>query len=445
MKKFFKFTLCLLICVVALGLVACGKNKKEDIDTSISPKGNGGMVVTAGDYIYYVNGYNSYETFDKSNLSGKFDVGGLYRVKMTNGQVSYDSNGSVQGAEKLSSNLVGFESTSLYVFGEYVYYVTPTTEVNKKGELQTSKLDFCRVSISGGKVQTIYQSSSDASDLDFEFYYADGSVYLLVNENGTLKRICCYGKFSVNEVDSEIKSLVLHRDEYDVFNSNTYSNIFYTKSEDSTIKIFNYNVAEDKIEYRVSTSYTECELMEVKFGHLYYKAKKADYPSYNYVYRMDATKNAITNLMEEKITNTEYDTFYFLDNETNGYIAQTSSKTYFIKYTAGGEGEATPIADTKLEIMAIKRGYIYFKSDNKIKRINYVNLPYDTTQEELVTIENLKTYGYDIDENNLYVYATSGSNTYLYSIKVDNVIEGDKFEAKLLGEYKSSDIPLTEE
>lgn len=437
MKRFFKVTLCLLVCIMAFGLVACGKSDKDKVDTSIASKGNGGMVVTAGDYIYFVNGYNSYETLDKKNLDQNFEVGGLYRAKLNNGLINYDENGLPTDVEQLSDSLVGFESASIYVFGNYVYYATPTTEVNKKGELQTSKLDFCRVKITGGKAQTIYQTDSNATNVDFEFYYADGNVYLMVNENGTLKRVCCYGKFKANEVDTEITSVALHRDENEVYSSTSYSNIFYTKTEDEKVKIFNYNVAEDKIEYRTTTEYTECELLDVQFGHLYYKAKKSGYPSYSLIYRMDATKNAITNNAEEAVTSTEYENFYFLGNETSGYIAQTSSKTYLVT----NNGEAYPVADSKLDIIAINDGYVYFKNENTIKRINYNNLPHTTTQETVIELENIKTYSYDIDSNNLYVYAISGSNTYLYSIKVGNLIEDEQFEAKLLGSYQSGDAP----
>lgn len=441
MKRFFKITLCFLICVMAFGLVACGKNTEDEIDTSIASRGNGGMVVTAGDYIYFVNGYNSYEVFGTNNLSQKFEVGGLYRVKLDNGFITYDDNGVPTGVEQISDNLVGFESTSIYVFGNYVYYSTPTTDVTRQGELQTSKLDFCRVKTTGGKPQTIYQTENDATNVDFEFYYADGRVYLMVNENGTLKRVSVSGKKADTcEVDSEIASLVLHRDENDVYSSASYSNIFYTKNEDGVIKIYNYNVANNKIEYKASTDYAECELLDVKFGHLYYKAKKST-DLFTLIYRIDATKNAITNKKVEPVTKTEYDNFYFLENETNGYIAQTSDTTWLLTY----DGTARVIDKSKLDIIAINAGYIYFKSDTTIKRINYNNLPNDTTQETVLSLENLKTYSYDIDSSNLYVYASSGSNVYVYSINVGNKIDGEEFEAKLLGNYKSGDAPTKEE
>lgn len=448
MKKFITFSLCLLLCVVTLGLAGCGKSKKETVDTTIATYGNGGTVAMRGDYVYFVNGYNSYTTLDKENLSTKFNVGGLYRAKLNeDGAFDYDENGSVVGAEKISSHLVGFESTSIYVFGNHVYYATPITEVDKDGNLQTSKLEFRRVAIDGGKTKQLYQSKSNADDIDYEFYYADGMVYLVVNENGTLYRIKCTGEVSKQKIDEGITSLVLPRDIDDVFESDGYKNIYYTKTnDDEKIEIYNYNVLASQPQYKKSVDYKTCELVDYKFGHLYYKASKAGEPSYTLYYRVDATKNAIMNMTstEEKITKTEYDAFYLLDNETSGYIAQSSSKTYYIDYMTN---EAYPIADSKIEIMTIRNNYIYFKSGNDIKRINYYDFKTngDKTQQSVLTVDGLQVYDYDIDDNNLYVYAKTGSNTYLYSIKVSNVLEGEDFERNLLGVYNEDDVPEIDE
>lgn len=448
MKKIITFTLCLLLCVVTLGLSGCGGSKKETVDTSVASNGNGGMVVSRGDYVYFVNGYLSYETYTKDNLSKKFNVGGLYRAKLNSyGEFNYDENGSVEDAERISGNLVGFENTSLYVFGNYIYYTTPVTEVNKKGELQTNKIQINRVKIDGGKAQCVYQSKVEASKFDFEFYYADGSVYLLINEDGTLKRIECFGKFSVDKIAEDVTSVALHRDTDNVFEGDAYKNIFYTKTnDDSEIEIYNYNILNNKNEYKKVTDYATCELIDYKFGHLYYKASRSAQPSYSYVYRMDATESAITSLAEEQITKTEYDKFYFLDNETSGYIAQTSDKTYYLTYNAGGECEATPIADKKLEIMEIRNNYIYYKDSNTIKRINCYEFKVsgDKTEETIIELENIQSYSYDIDADNIYVYATKGENTYLYSIEVGNMIDGEDVEAKLLGVYADSDIESEE-
>ena len=445
MKKFITFTLCLLLCVVTLGLSGCGNKGKDKIDTSIATNGNGGMVVSRGDYVYFVNGYTSYTTFTKNNLSSSFDIGGLYRAKLNdNGAFEYDENGSLVGAEKISNRLVGFETTSLYVFGNNIYYATPITEVDKQGSLQTSKIEFRRSAITGGKTEVIYQSKVDASNTKFEFYYAEGKVYLVVNENGTLKRINAFGKFAVTEIDTNITSVILPRDTDDVFTSDGYKNIFYTKNnDDGKIEIYNYNVLGSQAAYKQTTNYQTLQLQEYKFGHVYFKASENSYPGYTYFYRVDATENAIRSLAVEKLTSDkDYTALYLLDNETDGYIAQSSDKTYYLTYNAGSESTPLPIADSKLEIMTVKNGYIYFKSGSDIKRINIYNLKTvgDKTQETVLTVEGLLSYSYDIDDYNLYVYATKGSNSYLYSINVSNLVEGETFEQLLLGVYDEGDI-----
>ncbi|MBO5910076.1 MAG: hypothetical protein J6Q15_01060 [Clostridia bacterium] len=450
MKKIITFTLCLLLCVVTLGLSGCGKSKNETVDTSRASNGNGGMVVTQGDYVYFVNGYNPYSVLTKDNLTKKFDIGGLYRAKLnSNGELDYTEDGSLSSAERISSHLTGFESTSLYIFGNHIYYATPITDVDKKGNLQTSQLEFRRVSITGGDTQKLYQSKVDADSVKYEFYYADGKVYLMINEDGTLKRVTCTGKVSVNEVATNIASLALPRDSYDVFDSYSYKNIFYTKTnDDGKIEIYNYNIVSNREEYKKTTDYKTCELLDYKFGHVYYKASNNDYPNYTYFYRIDATKNAITSLAEEKLTsNKDYTDLYFLENETDGYIVQSSDKTYYLSYNSGNVSAPIVVADEKIEIMASRNSYMYYKIGNDIKRISYYDLKTQGSAEEetILTLENMKTYSYDIDDNNLYVYATSGSNTYLYSIKVSNIMEEDDYEAKLLGVYKEGDVPEKDE
>lgn len=441
MKKFLKFSLCLIMCLFTIVLTACGGTKKEVVNTDIATKGNGGTVVTRGDYIYFVNGYSSYEVFTKDNLSSKFEVGGLYRAKFNgDGKLNYTDNGSVEGAERISSNLVGFESTSLYVFGNYIYYATPNTEVDKNGSLQNNKLNFYRVDIAGGKTQKIYSSNVDYSEVNFEFYYTEGAVYLLINENNTLKRVECYGKFNKSTISSDITSLALHRDTDNVFTSDTYKNIFYTKTnDDGKIEIFNYNIATNRTEYKVTTNYKTCELVYYKFDHLYYKASKDDGVGLTCVYRMPATVNAITSLKEQQITFDEYDTFYFLDNESSGYIVQSDSKTYYLPY--GNTNNAKILLESKIDIMTIYDNHIYYKSSNDIKRVNmYEFITANNVEDKtLLTLEGIKTYQYDIDQNNLYVYADKGENTYLYSIYL-NDSDDVEFEAKLLGVYQDSDI-----
>ena len=449
MKKFITFTLCLLLCIVTLGLVGCGKKSNDTVDTSVATKGNSGSVVTRGDYVYFVNGYKSFEVFNKGNLSTNFTVGGLYRVKLNDNKELDYNNESLTSAEKLSGNLAGFENTSLYVFGNTIYYATPITEVDKEGRLQNTKIEFKRVSISGGKSEVVYKAGVESVNTKFEFYYANGGVYLLVNENGTLNRVECFGKFNVSQVATGVKSVVMPRDIDDVFASDNYKNIYYTKTnDDGKIEVYNYDVLSNRNQYKKTTNFKTMELVEFKFGHLYFKASGNDYPNYTYFYRVDATENAIKNMAAEKLTSDkDYTNIYLLENETDGFIAQSSSATYYLGYNTGAESAPVLIDSSKLEFIAMQDGYVYVKSSTDIKRISIHNLKTSgvATQESVITVEGLQAYTCDVDSNNLYVYATKGSNTYLYSIRLSGIVEGETFEQRLLGVYESADAPVVEE
>lgn len=451
MKKFITLTLCLLLCVATLGLSACGKKKTETVDTSIQSVGNGGTVVKRGEYVYFVNGYKSYSTIraGKDNKDNSYNVGGLYRAKLNdNNELDYSENGSVSNAERISSDLAGFESTSLYVFGNRVYYATPITEVDKKGNSKKDRIEFKKVSLDGGNAETIYQSHATATNVDYEFYYAEGVVYLMINENGTLKRINCLNGSS-NTVASGVTSVALPRDTDDVFESDSYKNIYYTVTNgDGKIEIHNYNVASNRTEYKKVTDYKTCEMIDYRFGHLYYKASDNEVPNYTYFYRVDATENAVTSLpgsAEQLTKDKDYTEIIFLENETDGHLFQGADKTYYLQYNSGSISDPLHF-DSKLDVIAVGGGYIYTKSEHDIKRINihYLKTAKNKTQEDVITIENLQAYEYDIDGDYLYVYATTGSNTYLYSVKLTNIMEGESFERKLLGSYIDSDVPKDE-
>jgi len=85
-----------------------------------------------------------------------------------------------------------------------------------------------------------------------------------------------------------------------VFTSDNYKNIFYTKQAGDKVEIYNYNVLGTQPQYRKTVDYKTCELVEYKFGHLYYKASKDGQPGFILYYRVDATKNAILQETENR-------------------------------------------------------------------------------------------------------------------------------------------------
>ena len=127
MKKISKIilSLCLAVCCLftAVGLTGCGKNKLSA--TSASTDGvssNGGSVVTAGGYMYFINGIVANN--GSTNTASGNTIGGLYRTKLNSeGKVDLNDDGTLKSSERLISSVVGFEDGQIFVFGIFWQYL----------------------------------------------------------------------------------------------------------------------------------------------------------------------------------------------------------------------------------------------------------------------------------------------------------------------------------
>lgn len=192
MKKFFSvLTVLLLTCFIFVGC------SRTPVPASSSPAvGNGGLAVQKGEYIYFVNGFVSKAENLNGNKDGKITKSGIYRVKAsdvsyytdesgnlvyTQGNLSVDENGVVKGAELIVSKVCGFEDSALYIYGEYIYYVTPNNRVDGSGKAYVNDLDFCRARLDGEKntvLGTVSLGDDEAyNNKEFGFYNLGGSVY----------------------------------------------------------------------------------------------------------------------------------------------------------------------------------------------------------------------------------------------------------------------------
>ena len=110
---------------MALGFTACSGNTLATGDKGTDMKG--GFVASTNDYVYFINGVESYTTTYKT---GKVTKGALMRVKK-------DKLAAEDAAYEtvVSKLIVSDDKTAgFYINGEYVYYAVPSTENNKKGE-----------------------------------------------------------------------------------------------------------------------------------------------------------------------------------------------------------------------------------------------------------------------------------------------------------------------
>ena len=192
MKKFTKIFICLLLCVFSFGLVACD-DRSEKEKNFVYPTsgdetiGNDGLAVQKGDYIYFVNGYQSVESITSKKAS--YTVGSLMLLKLgQNGEVVLDDDGLVEDDYyiTMSAALCGYEVTNLHIFGDYLYFVTPCLE-NESGDKVWAKerVEFKRIKLNKtGKVETVYSTGVKFDQLEYEFYEENGNLYILTWEKG---------------------------------------------------------------------------------------------------------------------------------------------------------------------------------------------------------------------------------------------------------------------
>lgn len=138
---------------------------------------NGSFVVKQGGYVYFVNAYVG---ADAENKFGKQEKSCLYRAEL-------DENGNIIEGSRVALVNKNIYSTStksgIYVRGNWIYFASPNTDKTKSGEVNTTYLDFFRVSLDGKKTELLYTIANRSAD----FFVTDNS--LLVLDGGALKKI----------------------------------------------------------------------------------------------------------------------------------------------------------------------------------------------------------------------------------------------------------------
>ncbi len=179
MRKKFKNALIVGVAgICASGLVfasACSdyyKSKALDGDYSYtSVVSNGGFAVEAGNYVYFINGV---EESDADNSYGDVQKGSILRISVDNLSAgNYSDVDTVVPLVIYSDNY----DAGLYIYGDYIYYSTPSTSRDSSGEVQSDLLEFKRTKLDGTETMKsyYYQGTPD----DYRIVEVDGTVYLL--------------------------------------------------------------------------------------------------------------------------------------------------------------------------------------------------------------------------------------------------------------------------
>ncbi|MDD6996190.1 MAG: hypothetical protein SPH68_00505 [Candidatus Borkfalkiaceae bacterium] len=190
MRSFRKKLTVMLAALIICGgssLAACGKSgfvppTGEIVGDEV--KSNGGFAVEKGNFVYFINGA---ENSGADNTYGTAVKGALYRIDKTALKTgAYDKAQRVVPSLFVAQNYDG----GIFIYDDYVYFASPTTEKEKDGNVSNSWLSFKRAKIDGTSTKKEideYLFRLDDNTVSYRFVKgADNTVYCMYVKDSTL-------------------------------------------------------------------------------------------------------------------------------------------------------------------------------------------------------------------------------------------------------------------
>lgn len=322
MKRFFKGILTFAVALVCVfTFAACGtpvsatSSDTSKIGLSNGESTNGGITAIYGEYLYFINGT---KTNDGKN-STKNKRGAIYRAKYNSETGKIDEN----TYELLVSDLAGFNNGSLYFFGDYMYYTTPSSDVNYKDSVLYYKTKFMRYDLVNKKSYNIYttKQNSSSESIGFSYYVVGESLNLLVFEksNATLTSIKIDEKPTTNFVIDGVTSCVMSENNGKVVTPDAVSDansfVFYTTSNkdfdkyQTGVKVFRTSPTINN-SVCLSDNGLSISLLCIRSGKLLYSLESKIYAE-----AVDANTTALsTDNFKNIISYNTYDDVVFIEN-----------------------------------------------------------------------------------------------------------------------------------
>ncbi len=185
-------------------------------DISGTVVSNGGFVVEKGDYVYFINGS---ETYTAENVYGKVEKGSLMRIKKSDLDAGNYENTDVVVPLLISSQN---KKSGFYIYGDYVYFATPTSDKDLEGNVASDWIDFKRAKLDGSETMKDYFFRLETNSVEFRYVEVDEKVYCMYVDDGAL--------YSYDVEDDETRMLVKGAAGDYTFNSTdpTDANVYYT-------------------------------------------------------------------------------------------------------------------------------------------------------------------------------------------------------------------------
>ncbi len=176
-----------LITIMTAGVLAASAASLAACGYSFTPLGgdfssgevvsNGGFVVEKGNYVYFINGV---DTYTSDNTYGTPVKGSLMRIAKSDLEA-----GSNTAETVIPSLMVAADYTSgIYIFGDRVYYATPNNVRNTSGVIENDYLDFKSARLDGSDIESYFNVADNATV--YRYTEVEGTVYLVYESDSEL-------------------------------------------------------------------------------------------------------------------------------------------------------------------------------------------------------------------------------------------------------------------
>ncbi len=461
LKKFLSIILLAFCLLVVFMFGGCSNTKlKDGPSESDVVVGNGSMAVTKGDYLYFVNGYKPYSEVGSSNKDGKVTYSALYRVKLNENGVpesvdkKYDSEGNeifdgsraIKNVDILASKVVGFEYMGLYIFGDYIYYATPNSGVNKNLETESQYISFYRKKLDRSQgAEHIYTTNAEGSKVSYSMLEIDGNVYLNILDDTNLVVIKNKDKkVTISDVTGAVFSSYSQSTETVTdFNKDIYYTRAVTESDNKTDGnvLCKFNLSSMTAQDVFSDNESTFTLKLLSHNKLYYEKTKKNSAS---TQLFEASN--LSNLTDEIcVAKNTYSNYYNMPEQTNIVLVNDGSN---IMVVSDKTSVTQTIYSGSATIFYNDGEFVYFStSDNKIMRASINDaLNGITSEAQTLVSEKVKTGQANfasVSKDKLFYFSTNQTNDSVYLHMVD--LSDDELTDYFVGVLEKADYDTQEQ
>lgn len=401
---------CLALAVsvfIGLGFAGCAKKSNtKSSNSTANVSSNGGLAVKHNDTLYFVGG------MDESTATNKnVTRSAIWKVK-TNADGTFTETPKV-----FVSSIAGFEHGSLYIFGEYLYYATPSTSRDSNGETLSGIVDFFRIKLNGKGQQKLYSTTSaDETELQYG-YYASGEkdLYLVVYEKSQNKIVSVdVGTNPKTKTIAKDVTGVVLAENGQIDGANQY--VFYTHKVETSSNTQIGNVVERVLpngsnKTTISQKAKTYSLLTIRGGKLIYSES-------NIIYASTAEKelSKSTDTVVSMLSTSAYKDIII---SADHIIVKDSNKNIiYISWNDGVMTDYKILEDTDATFLCEHDNKLFYTANSKIYSIE---LGENKTAVELTETVCDDTENYlapEIVDGYLYFMNTTNSVTELYRISI---------------------------